>query len=91
MPYLSFNLVVRLSVLTLCVYIPFSACGLVANIYRAYVASHSAKVCDFTCIIMVIIMGITGKATHFHADSNELLCVSIALKLIEILLDCDRT
>jgi len=29
--------------------------------------------------------------TAFHADSNELLCILIALKLIEILLDCNHT
>jgi hypothetical protein len=47
-------------------------------------------------IIMVITMGVRMRLanppkTPFHTDSNELLCVSIALKLIEILLDCNRT
>jgi len=46
--------------------------------------------------LWLYIMGVRGKArltppeTPFHADSNELLCVSIALTLTEILLDCDH-
>jgi hypothetical protein len=41
-------------------------------------------------------MGVRGKGyltppeTPFHADSNELLCVSIALILMEIWVDFDR-
>ena len=33
----------------------------------------------------------TPPETAFQADSNELLCVSIALILTEILLNCDHT
>ena len=42
-------------------------------------------------------MGVRGKVrltppeTPFHADFNELLCVSMALTLTKIMLDCDHT
>jgi hypothetical protein len=41
---------------------------------------------------MVINTGVRVRlTTPFYADSNELLFVSIALKLTEILADCDPT
>ena len=47
-------------------------------------------------IILLERMGVRGRVnsfygTIFHADSNELLLVSIALTFTEILVDCDRT
>jgi hypothetical protein len=61
-----------------------------------HLASSFTNVEARFCIIMVIIMGVRMRLgnhpkTPFHADSNELLCISIALKLIEILQDCNRT